>query len=115
MGQRKTSAVHRQKVSTQSPWRRGEGFASRRPVSSDAENQPPAPVFEPHEKVCGNCKLWRPHSLDAQKGWVGECRVQPQRALFPPSAPICNVFAARGEAVRIAHEAAALRAALGVA
>ncbi len=76
-------------------------------MSSDAENQPPAPVFEPHEKVCGNCKLWRPHSLDAQKGWVGECRVQPQRALFPPSAPICNVFAARGEAVRIAHEVAA--------
>lgn len=68
---------------------------------------PPVPTFEPHEKVCGNCKLWRPHSLDAVKGWVGECRVQPQRSLFPPSAPICNAFAARGEAVKVAQEAAA--------
>lgn len=58
----------------------------------------PVPTFEPHERVCGNCKLWRPHSLDAQKGWVGECRVQPQRSLFPPSAPICNAFAPRGAA-----------------
>lgn len=66
--------------------------------------QPPVPTFEPHEKVCGNCKLWRPHSLDPVKGWVGECRVQPQRALFAPSAPICNVFAPRGEAVKVAHE-----------
>lgn len=72
---------------------------------SDGADHPPVPVFEPHEKVCGNCKLWRPHSLDAVKGWVGECRVQPQRSLFPPSAPICNAFAARGEAVRAAHEA----------
>lgn len=76
---------------------------------SEGAEQPPVPTFEPHEKVCGNCKLWRPHSLDAQKGWVGECRVQPQRSLFPPSAPICNAFAARGEAVRAAQEAVSSR------
>jgi hypothetical protein len=73
---------------------------------ADAPAEPPVPSFEPHEKVCGNCKLWRVHSADAQKGWVGECRVQPQRSLFPPSAPICNAFAPRGEAVQRAHEAA---------
>lgn len=78
-------------------------------MSDGAEQQPPVPTFEPHEKVCGNCKLWRPHSLDAVKGWVGECRVQPQRSLFPPSAPICNAFAPRGEAVKAAQEAASTR------
>ncbi|MCA2981335.1 MAG: hypothetical protein INH41_04105 [Myxococcaceae bacterium] len=73
---------------------------------SDADAPaPPVPTFEPHDKVCGNCKLWRVHSIDASRGWVGECRVQPQRALFPPSAPICNVFAPRGEAVQRAHDA----------
>ncbi len=75
----------------------------------EESTSPPVPTFEPHEKVCGNCKLWRPHSLDAVKGWVGECRVQPQRSLFPPSAPICNAFAARGEAVKVAQEAATAR------
>lgn len=78
-------------------------------MSDGAEQQPPVPTFEPHEKVCGNCKLWRPHSLDAVKGWVGECRVQPQRSLFPPSAPICNAFAPRGEAVKAAQEAVSTR------
>lgn len=63
---------------------------------SEPENQP-LPVFKPGEKVCGNCKLWRPHSVD-HRGWVGECRVQPNRGLFVPSAPICNAFAPRGVA-----------------
>jgi hypothetical protein len=62
-------------------------------------------VFAANEKVCGNCKLWRVHSVDPVKGWVGECRVQPQRSLFPPSAPICNAFAPRGEAAKAAAEA----------
>lgn len=56
------------------------------------------PTFPPGEKVCGNCKLWRAHSVDSVKGWVGSCRMQESRGLFPPSAPICNVFAPRGEA-----------------
>src|SRR5437764_1098778 len=55
----------------------------------------PLPTFAPDEKVCGNCKLWSAHSTD-HRGWVGPCRLQPQRGLFPPTAPICDAFAARG-------------------
>lgn len=61
--------------------------------------QPPVPSFEPHERVCGNCKLWRAHSLDAVKGWVGTCRIQPNRGLFVPGAPICDAFVGRNETV----------------
>ena len=57
------------------------------------------PTFQPHERVCGNCKLWRAHSLDQTKGWVGNCRVQPNRGLFKPSAPLCDAFVGRGENV----------------
>jgi hypothetical protein len=82
-------------------------------MSDDAELAPPQ--FEPHQKVCGNCKLWRIHSIDA-RGWVGECRVQANRGLFPGSAPICNSFAARGEAAKaIAEEAATSRRAKAIA
>ncbi len=69
-------------------------------MATDGTEAVALPTFEPHEKVCGNCKLWRPHSLDAVKGWVGECRVQPTRGLFPPSAPLCNAFVPRGEAAK---------------
>src|SRR4051812_45892793 len=55
------------------------------------------PTFAPHERVCGNCKLWRAHSVHEVKGWVGQCRVQESRGMFPPSAPICDAFAPRGE------------------
>lgn len=54
------------------------------------------PVFAAGEKVCGNCKLWSAHSIDDRRGWVGPCRIQPQRGLFPPSAPICDKFVAKG-------------------
>lgn len=60
---------------------------------------PPVPTFQPHERVCGNCKLWRAHSLDAAKGWVGNCRIQPNRGLFVPAAPICDAFVGRNEQV----------------
>jgi hypothetical protein len=56
------------------------------------EAVPPLPTFAPGEKVCGNCKLWRPHSVD-HRGWVGPCRVQANRGHFPPTAPICDSFA----------------------
>ena len=56
---------------------------------------PPLPSFAPGEKVCGNCKLWAAHSVD-HRGWVGVCRLQAERGLFPPSAPWCNKFLARG-------------------
>jgi hypothetical protein len=80
---------------------------------SDADDvvTPPLPVFEPREKVCGNCKLWRAHSLEA-RGWVGTCRVQGSRGLFPPSAPLCDVFVARGEHVEALPEAPSRRAKL---
>src|SRR5579883_302489 len=61
---------------------------------------PPVPTFPPGEKVCGNCKLWSPHSID-HRGWVGPCRVQENRGLFPPSAPICDAFAPRGQATPV--------------
>lgn len=60
---------------------------------------PPVPTFQPHERVCGNCKLWRAHSVDAAKGYVGNCRVQPNRGLFVPAAPICDAFVGRNETV----------------
>jgi len=65
---------------------------------------PPPPVFQPEEKVCGNCKLWAAHSVD-HRGWVGVCRLQPERGLFPPSAPLCNKFTPRGVPAKVAGEA----------
>jgi hypothetical protein len=59
------------------------------------EGFPPLPVFAPAEQVCGNCKLWRAHSVD-HRGWVGPCRIQGGRGMFPPSAPICDKYAAKG-------------------
>lgn len=64
---------------------------------SDSTALPELPTFSPDAQVCGNCKLWSAHSVDT-RGWVGPCRLQPQRGLFPPTAPICNVFVARGAA-----------------
>jgi hypothetical protein len=66
---------------------------------------PPLPVFGPEEKVCGNCKLWAAHSVD-HRGWVGLCRLQSERGLFPPSAPLCNKFLPRGVATPVAAETA---------
>lgn len=70
-------------------------------MSDDASTElPPVPKFTSGEKVCGNCKLWQPHSVD-HRGWVGPCRLQPQRGLFPPSAPICDKYAPKGVAAVI--------------
>jgi hypothetical protein len=60
---------------------------------------PPLPVFPPEAKVCGACRLWSPYALDEVRGWVGPCRLQPQRGLFPPTAPICNAFSPKGGTV----------------
>src|SRR5438552_691000 len=67
----------------------------------DDVTEVPLPTFAPTDKVCGNCKLWRAHSVDAAKGWVGECRMQASRGMFPPSAPICDKFSPRGAAVAL--------------
>ncbi len=76
---------------------------------SDGEpsQAPVLPTFAPHEKVCGNCVLWRAHSLDEAKGWLGSCRMQANRGLFPPTAPLCDAFAPRGALVEKAQEAEA--------
>lgn len=80
------------------------------PAAPTPEEPPKPPTFPPGEKVCGNCKLWRAHSVDPVKGWVGSCRMQESRGLFPPSAPICNVFAPRGEAAAAQQQAVSARA-----
>lgn len=56
----------------------------------------PVPTFPPGEKVCGNCKLWSATLVD-HRGWVGPCRLQASRGMFPPTAPICDAFAPRGQ------------------
>ena len=66
-------------------------------MSDAGEGLPALPTFRPDERVCGNCKLWSPHSVD-HRGWVGPCRMNNSRGLFPPSAPLCDKYAPRGSA-----------------
>jgi hypothetical protein len=66
-------------------------------TAPSAEVERPLPRFAPHEKLCGNCLLWRAHSIEPARGWVGTCRLQANRGLFPPTAPLCDKFAPRGE------------------
>lgn len=79
---------------------------------SDSADSPevPLPTFQPEERVCGNCKLWRAHSLEPDRGWVGNCRIQPNRGLFPPAAPVCDSFVGRGEQPTAALPTATRRA-----
>ncbi|NMO18094.1 hypothetical protein HPC49_50215 [Pyxidicoccus fallax] len=67
---------------------------------SDAADgsSPPFPVFKPEERVCANCKLFSPHSVEERRGWVGACRLHSWRGLFPPSAPVCDKYVPRGSA-----------------
>lgn len=67
-------------------------------MTDPGDTTPPLPTFRPEEQVCGNCKLWSPHSVDERRGWVGPCRLQASRGLFPPSAPVCDKYAPRGSA-----------------
>ena len=71
---------------------------------SEGNGLPPLPVFAAAEQVCGNCKLWRAHSVD-HRGWVGPCRIQGGRGMFPPSAPICDKYAPKGVAAPLAPQA----------
>ncbi|XXF75990.1 hypothetical protein P2318_23415 [Myxococcaceae bacterium GXIMD 01537] len=75
---------------------------------TDAGGLPPPPTFGPEERVCGNCKLWSAHSVD-HRGWVGPCRLQSSRGMFPPSAPICEKYTPRGSAAASALPPAAPR------
>jgi hypothetical protein len=62
------------------------------------DTPPPIPTFGPEARVCGACRLWSPYQFDEVRGWVGPCRLQPQRGLFPPTAPICDAFSPKGGA-----------------
>ncbi|NTX13142.1 hypothetical protein HUA76_20275 [Myxococcus sp. CA056] len=85
-------------------------------MTDPADAAPPLPTFRPEEQVCGNCKLWSPHSVDERRGWVGPCRLQSSRGMFPPSAPICDKYAPRGTAVApAAHSPSRERTARSVA
>ncbi len=50
---------------------------------------------EPSARVCGNCRIYRPVTREAD-GWRGDCRLRPDRGMFAPSAPICDDFVPRG-------------------
>jgi hypothetical protein len=67
-------------------------------MSDAADGSPPFPVFKPDERVCANCKLYSPHSVEERRGWVGACRLHSWRGLFPPSAPICDKYVPKGSA-----------------
>lgn len=74
-------------------------------MSDPTESVPPLPTFRPEEQVCGNCKLWSPHSVD-HRGWVGPCRLQSSRGMFPPSAPVCDKYTPRGTAAAASAQVA---------
>lgn len=78
-------------------------------MADAADGLPERPTFRPEEQVCGNCKLWSHHSVD-HRGWVGPCRLQPQRGLYPPSAPICDKYVPRGAALAPAAPSSGPRA-----
>jgi hypothetical protein len=80
-----------------------DGGASPGAGEGPGEGLPPLPVFTAAEAVCGNCKLWRAHSVD-HRGWVGPCRIQEGRGMFPPSAPICDKYAPKGMATPLAPQ-----------
>src|SRR5690349_20286458 len=81
-------------IDLQQPFPSGHGVCYACFRLSDTE-LPALPVFGPEERVCGNCKLWKPYSVDEARGWIGPCLLQPERAHFPPSAPVCDDFASR--------------------
>lgn len=75
---------------------------------SDAGNGSlPLPVFRPDERVCANCKLFSPHSVEERRGWVGACRLHSWRGLFPPSAPVCDKYVPKGSAAPLPSSAPA--------
>lgn len=54
------------------------------------------PQYGPRE--CGSCRLWRPILEDA-RGPIGPCRLQVRTGNFPGTAPTCERYLSRGEAV----------------
>jgi hypothetical protein len=54
------------------------------------------PSFGPHE--CGSCRLWRP-ILEDERGPIGPCRLGVRTGDFPGTAPACERYLSRDEAV----------------
>jgi hypothetical protein len=54
------------------------------------------PTFGPHE--CGSCRLWRP-ILEDGRGPIGPCRLGVRTGDFPGTAPACERYLSRDEAV----------------
>jgi hypothetical protein len=54
------------------------------------------PTFGPRE--CGSCRWWRP-ILEDERGPLGPCRLGVRTGDFPGTAPICERYLSRDEAV----------------
>jgi hypothetical protein len=67
-------------------------------------------TYGPRE--CGSCRLWR-HILEDARGPIGPCRLAVRTGNFPGTAPICERYLSRAEAVPSAppHEVTRRRAA----
>jgi len=59
-------------------------------------------------KECGSCRLWRPILEDA-RGPIGPCMLRVRTGDFPGTAPACERYLSRGEAVPAAAPAAPAR------
>ena len=55
-----------------------------------------APGYGPKE--CGSCRLWRP-ILEDGRGPIGPCRLEVRTGNFPGTAPTCERYLSREEAV----------------
>ena len=53
-------------------------------------------AFGPRE--CGSCRLWRP-ILEDERGPIGPCRLQVRTGDFPGTAPACERYLSKDEAV----------------
>jgi hypothetical protein len=54
------------------------------------------PAFGPHE--CGSCRWWRP-ILEDERGPIGPCRLGVRTGDFPGTAPVCERYLSRDEAI----------------
>jgi hypothetical protein len=59
-------------------------------------------------KECGSCRLWRP-ILEGERGPVGPCRLGVRTGDFPGTAPACERYLSRDEAVPAAAPEPAAR------
>jgi hypothetical protein len=64
------------------------------------------PSYGPKE--CGSCRLWRP-ILEDERGPIGPCRLGVRTGDFPGTAPICERYLARDEAIPVVSPPAAHR------